>query len=318
MGSVFSKFPGGAAPVLALFLASAIWGTSDVVGKMALDTVPPITLAALRFGVALAVLWAIASRQKAIRVPARVAAPLGLLGVALGFFLQNLGLERTEASNASLLQGAAPVLTLVLAAIVLGERLGGRRLLSVALAILGVAAVTLPGKDGLQMPGLGDILVLASTGCFAAFVVLGRKAFPVYGTIPVLAAMAKWGVAVLAPAAAVELWFTRPVEIGPSQIGLILYLGIGCSAVTYALWGFALCRFEAARTATFDAVIPVVGVVAAVLVLRESPTGWHLVGGIFVVTAVFLSLREPASPVDALAGAGAARPATLGIATGTT
>jgi drug/metabolite transporter (DMT)-like permease len=295
-----------------------IWGTSDVVGKLALDSVPPTTLAALRFGVALAVLWVIARRQGGPGVPARVAAPLGLLGVAVCFFLQNLGLSRTEASNASLLQGAAPVITLVMAALLLGERLGGRRLLSVGFAILGVAAVTLPGKDGLQVPGLGDVMILASTGCFATFVVLGRRAFPVYGTFPVLAAMAKWGVAALTPAAAIELWYTRPVEFGASQIGLVLYLGVGCSAVTYALWGFALCRFEAGSAATFDAVIPVVGVVAAVLVLRESPTNWHIFGGICVVGAICLSLRDTEEFPVSIAPAAQFQSGVVALAPGTT
>ena len=230
-------------------------------------------------------------------MPARVTAPLGLLGVALTFLLQNLGLDRTSATNASLLQGAAPVLTLVLAAVVLGERLGPRRLAAVGAAMAGVAAVTLAGGGGLRAPGLGDALVLASTGCFAAFVVLGRRAFPVYGTLPVLAGMAAWGTAALLPVAAVESWLTRPAAIGPGEVALVLYLGAGCSALTYALWGYALRHLEAGRAATFDTLIPVVGIVAAVLVLREAPLVWHLVGGALVVAGVWLAVCEPSASV---------------------
>jgi drug/metabolite transporter (DMT)-like permease len=76
---------------------------------------------------------------------------------------------------------------LLLAATVLGERLGFRRVVAVVTAVTGVMAVTLPGDGGVNAPGLGDALVLASTGCFAAFVVLERRAFPAYGTLPVLA-----------------------------------------------------------------------------------------------------------------------------------
>jgi drug/metabolite transporter (DMT)-like permease len=124
--------------------------------------------------------------------------------VALTFLLQNLGLERTSATNASLLQGAAPVLTLLLAGAILGEHLGPRRVAAVATAMAGVVVVTLSSGSGLRAPGLGDALVLASAGCFAAFVVLGRQAFPVYGTLPVLAGMAAWGTAGLVPVAAIE------------------------------------------------------------------------------------------------------------------
>src|SRR3954466_8047317 len=116
-------------PAVALGLASLLWGTADVAGKLALDAIPPATLAALRFAVALAILWPLARWRGEPRVPARTTAPLGLLGVALTFIFQNLGLERTSAMNASLLQGAVPVLTLLLAAMFLGERLAPRRML---------------------------------------------------------------------------------------------------------------------------------------------------------------------------------------------
>ncbi len=152
--------------------------------------------------------------------------------------------------------------------------------------------------------GLGDALVLASTGCFAAFVVLGRRAFPVYGTLPVLAGMAAWGTAALLPVAAVESWLLRPAAIGTADVALVVYLGAGCSALTYALWGYALRHVEAGRAGTFDTLIPVVGIVTAVLVLREAPLAWHLVGGALVVTGVWLAVCEP-RPIalpDALRG----------------
>src|SRR3954464_7884836 len=94
--------PTVAGPVAALVLASLLWGTADVAGKLALVAIPPATLAALRFGVALALFWPLARWRGAARAPVRVTAPLGLLGVALTFLLQNLGLDRTSATNASL------------------------------------------------------------------------------------------------------------------------------------------------------------------------------------------------------------------------
>lgn len=287
--------------MLALAAASLIWGTSDVVGKVALDDIPPVTLATLRFAVALVVLAPLARRAGGPSVPAKAAAPLGFLGVALAFFLQNLGLDRTAASNASLLQGAVPVLTLVFAAALLHERLGRRRLAAVVIAAVGVAALTLSTDAGVQAPGLGDALVLASAGCFAGFIVLGRSVFPTYGTLPVLAAMVSWGLAALIPLAGIELWFTRPTSFDASHSLMVLYLGAGCSALTFALWGYALCHLEASRAAMFDALIPVVGLVAAVVVLRDSPTVWQLLGGALVISAIWIAMREPKPAAVAIA-----------------
>jgi drug/metabolite transporter (DMT)-like permease len=301
-------------PVAALVLASLLWGTSDVAGKLALVGIPPATLAALRFGVALAIVWPLARWRGGPQPPPRVVAPLGLVGVALTFLLQNLGLARTSATNASLLQGAVPALTLVLAALVLGERLGPRRVAAVGAAMAGVAAVTLSGGGAVGPPGVGDALVFASAGCFAAFVVLGRRAFPVYGALPVLAGMTAWGLAALAPVAVVESWLTRPPLPGPDQLAIVVYLGAGCSALTYGLWGYALRHLEAGRAGAFDAVIPVVGIAAAAVVLREQPVVWHGVGGALVVAGIWLAMRDPGpaatapEPVPALGAAPRAVP----------
>ena len=73
----------------------------------------------------------------------------------------------------------------------------------------------------------------------------------------------------------------------------VFYLGVGCSALTYGLWGYALCHLEAARAAVFDALIPVVGILTAVVVLREAPTIWQLAGGALVAAAVWTAAREP-------------------------
>jgi drug/metabolite transporter (DMT)-like permease len=186
------------------------------------------------------------------------------------------------------------------AAAILGERLGPRRVAAIGAAIAGVVVVALSGGE-LRAPGLGDVLVLTSTGCFAAFVVLGRRAFPVYGTLPVLAGMAAWGTAALLPIAVAESWLTRPAAIGPEQVALVIYLEAGCSALTYALWGYALRHLEAGRAATFDTLIPVVGIAAAVLVLRETPLVWHFAGGALVVAGVWIVACEPraiALPAD--------------------
>ena len=290
--------PAAGAPMAALVLASLMWGTSDVAGKLALTAIPPVTLAALRFGVAFAILWPLSRRQSGPRVPVRVTAPLGLIGVALTFLFQNLGLDRTTATNASLLQGAVPVMTLLLAAVVLRERLGRQRIVTVAVVTAGVAVVTLPGGGGLHAPGLGDLLVLASAACFATFVVLGRRAFPIYGTLPVLAGMAGWGMAALAPAALIELRLGRGIALDMEAAGLVLYLGAGCSALTYGLWGYALSRIEAGRAATFDTLIPVVGVVSAVMILGERVMAWHVIGGALVVAGVWMVVHEAeSSPV---------------------
>jgi drug/metabolite transporter (DMT)-like permease len=278
--------------MLALVLASLVWGTADVAGKIALGTIPPVTLAALRFAVALAIFWPLARSRGVQPAKGGGIAVLGVIGVALTFLFQNAGLARTSAANASLLQGAAPVIVVVLAAIFLGEPLSASRLGGIVTALAGVAALTLASGGGLAAPRGGDLLVLASTGCFAAFVVLGRCAFADQGTLAVLVGMTRWGLAVLLLGAAVELALVPWPHPGWRELALVAYLGVGCSALTYSLWGFALSHLRVGHAAVFDNLIPAVGVAAAVLLLGERLSPWHLIGGALVVAGVVLSTRE--------------------------
>jgi drug/metabolite transporter (DMT)-like permease len=282
--------------VFALILASFVWGTSDVVGKIALGTIPPVTLAAVRFAVALIILWSISRYRGARLILNGQSAVLGVTGVALTFLFQNEGLTRTTAANASLLQGAVPVIVLLLASLYLGERLTVHRVWGVGIALVGVTVMTLVGRGTLAAPRMGDALVLASAGCFAAFVMLGRRAFAEHGTLPVLTGMLLWSLVVLLPAAVLELSVVARPVVGLHEAGLMLYLGAGCSALTYGLWGYALRHLEASRAVIFDNVIPVVGLAAAVLFLGERPTIWHLAGGALVITGVwFVSHEVPTS-----------------------
>ncbi len=277
--------------ICALIFAGVLWGTSDVTTKAALETIPPITLATLRFCIAGLILIPLACRQGLPRLLDMRLAALGLLGVAGAFLFQNAGLSRTSAGNASMLQGAAPVLIIVGASFFLGELLGTTRILGSAIACTGVAALTLTSRTGMTVPGFGDLCILGSALCFALFVILGRTLFAQYGTIPVLAGAIIWAMIALVPLASIETIVKGVGPVSPGTIGMVLYLGIGCSALTYVLWGYALTHLEASHAAVFDNMIPVVGVIAATIFFRERPTHFEVLGGVLIVWGAWIASR---------------------------
>ncbi|MCC6793358.1 MAG: DMT family transporter [Thermomicrobiales bacterium] len=285
-------------PVAALLLAGLLWGTSDVAGKTALDGIPPITLAMVRFAVAAAVLWPLALRNGGARPRGSRIALMGLLGIASAFLLQNAGLQRTDAANASMLQGAAPILVVLGASILLRETLGRTRLYGTAIALAGVVAITVTGRHGIGEPGAGDLCALGSAACFAAFILIGRPVFAAYGTVAVLAGAVGWSMVILAPLSVIELASGQVTAIGAETIGLVLYLGIGCSALTYLLWGYALSHMEAGQAAVFDNMVPIIGLIAAAVLLNERPTHWQIAGGLLVVLGAWItSLSNGPEPV---------------------
>ena len=290
---------------LALVGANAMWGASIVGGKLVLDHVPPLTLALVRCLVAVAVLLPLLRLRGGRPALGREPALLGLTGVALFFLCYNLGLRATTATNATLiLDGGEPFLTALLAAALLGERLTGRRLGGIATALAGIATIVLLGQGAtldLGLRALGDLLMLGSALAWAAYTVLGRRAFASAGLLEVVAGASLYGALFLLPAAAVELAVVGIGAVTASDLLLILYLGAGCSGLAYVLLGYGLRHLEAGEAGAFGYLAPVTGLGAAVLVLHESVTAGQAAGAALIVGGVWLVAGVARPPESAAA-----------------
>lgn len=279
----------GTRAVLAIAAANLLWGGSTVASKTALEQVPPLTLAALRAAVALAILWPLVARSGARPATGRTPALLGLIGVAIFCGCQNLALRHASASTVALINGGIPVLTALAAVVVLRERPGGRRLFGLVVALVGVAAVVLAGIDRGGGSILGAALAFVSAASFASYAVLGRRVFPTGGALPVVAGSTRYGLLFLLPGALLELMTGRQ---GTPTVGdglVVLYLGAGCSALAFVLLGYGLARLGAAHAAVFGNLKPLVGVGLAVALLGESVTAGQLGGGALAIVGVALA-----------------------------
>ena len=155
--------------VAALTAAGLLWGTTVPLSKLALEWLPPGWLTFARFGLAAAILLAVASapRVRAACTPRVLAS--GALGYGGSVLLQNAGITRTSVTHAALLIGAVPVLVAIVAA--LWHRTVARPVAwaGFALSLAGVGLIT-GGRGGGATAG-GDGLVLASLLLSAAFTV---------------------------------------------------------------------------------------------------------------------------------------------------
>jgi drug/metabolite transporter (DMT)-like permease len=281
--------------VLALVAANVIWGTTFVVTKPLLDHVPPLTLAAGRFVIALLVLLPLLARSGRRPILDRTTAAMGFCGVFVVYTCQNIGLRYTGAANGALIHGGIPVFTALLAVPALGERLGGRRLVGLALSLVGVAAVVLrnPGAR-VGLSALGDGLVLLSALGLAAYFVLGRRAFPGRDSLELVAGVAVWGLLFLLPASAIELGHEGMARPTTGDLLGLLYLGAAASALAFVLWAYGLRHLEAGPAATFANLNPLVGVVVAAVALGEAISALQLAGGLLILGGVWLATHRPA------------------------
>lgn len=278
---------------LAFVGANLIWGGSAAASKPVVERIPPLTTASIRVAIALVVLCVI-RRYRHERVATGMApALLGLTGVALFCACQNLGLRVADATTTSLIGAAIPVLTVGLAAVLIGERLSTRRAVGIVVSMLGVGAIMLLGSD---QPGdmavAGSLLPLASAASFAAYNVLGRRTFGQGNAISIVAGSTRYGLIFLLPFAILELVREDIGKVTMPDTLLLLYLGAGCSAVAFLLCGYALTHVEAGHGAIFGNLKPLVGVALSVVLLGEPLSLSQVLGGLLVVAGVGIASRR--------------------------
>jgi drug/metabolite transporter (DMT)-like permease len=266
----------GLAVHLALFGAQAGFAVFPVFGKLALVSMPPLVLAALRVAAASVLLQAY-RRARGDPAPARadrsVLFLLALLGVSFNQMLFILGLALTTAVNTAVLTATIPVFTLAVAVLLGRERLTLRALAGLLLAFAGSLVLLDIGHfDWSSTFVRGDVMLLGNCLSYSFYLVLGR---PVMARTPPATATASVFVygaplILLCAAPALSRFSSRTVTAGAwACLAAIVLL---CSVVPYLLNAWALARTRASRVALYVFLQPLIGAAASVAVLAEPIT----------------------------------------------
>jgi drug/metabolite transporter (DMT)-like permease len=279
-----------------LVAVPAIWGGTFVAGKIVVATLTPLMGSFARYVIACAALLVAAFVLEGglPRLTGRqwlATFVLGLFGV-LAYNLFFMGaLAKLPASRAALIIALNPAITIALSAVVLHERLGARRWLGVAVALLGVAIVVSRGELANLSGGgvgLGELFMFAAVTSWALYTILGRK---VLGGLTPLAATnyaALWGTLMLGLIAAPDFDTLHPTQFNWRMIASLLYLGILGTAVAFVWYYMSVKKVGASTTSIFNNLVPVFGVAISVLILGEPLLMSMLVGGAVTIAGVLM------------------------------
>ena len=284
-----------ASAILSLILVMGIWGSAFSVTKAAIAEVPPVLIAFLRFALAAAILLSITLLRRGAlpRMAKRqwgTVAAMGICGFTLFQAGANIAQTYTTATQAAIIQSIIPVLTAILAALVLRERPSGRRVAGIALSLVGVLAVVLvaaPSESG-RSPLLGGAIMLGAVGMWPVYTVLAKRLAGA-DLLDVTAYSTAFGALFLLPLALIESGGMALPAISARGWLSIAYLGLMSSAMANLLYNRSLAHLEANQAATFINLVPIIGVVVAVLFLGEPLIGWQLAGGAVTLLGVWLA-----------------------------
>jgi drug/metabolite transporter (DMT)-like permease len=283
------------ATALKAFVTILFWGASFIATKVALREVTPVTVIAVRFGMGVLVMLALLGWRRQFRLAARPdllqLALLGLAGVTFHQLLQSFGLLTTTATNSGLIVALTPVFTAMLAWGLLGERLTVSQALGLAIASFGAVVIVGRGFDlamVLERAAPGDALLLISAANWALFTTLSKRMLGKYPPVVMMAHVMAFGWLAFLPLLAIEGGWRALPAVSASGWWSLLFLGVGCSGVAYALWYDALAETRATSLASFLYIQPVVTVVAATVILSEPVSAAVAGGGGAILAGVWL------------------------------
>ncbi|ADH87642.1 protein of unknown function DUF6 transmembrane [Ancylobacter novellus DSM 506] len=278
-----------------MLLLAVMWGLSIPVTKMGLETLPPLTLTALRFAVAVPLLFALLAGRWRLpwRAVPKVAA-LGFLAIGIGQVTQTLGVVGTSASVGTVITATIPLFIVVIAALRLRQPVTLLQTAGLIAAFAGIALVAFGDRDPAalaQTTASGAILMLLSAAAIAFYYVWSVEVADAYGTVTVVAWSTLCGFISLAPWAAWEASNT-PFVIGVTAIGAAIYLGVVVTVAGLFLWLNMLRTVPARVAASVQFLQPVVGVMASAALFGDHLGLAFFVGVALVLTGLATTLAN--------------------------
>ncbi len=267
-------------PSLALLFAVLLWGTTFVLVKETLVSTDALSLVAVRFAIASAILFGffLLKKEKFDRETIRDGFSLGVL-LFLGFSTQTIGLNYTTPSKSAFITGLCVVFVPILMTF-LGKRIRVRDWAAALVAFAGLALLTYK-PDFAFNPG--DLLTLACAVFFGLHILFTGE-FVKKRDFLKLTAVQLGAVAVLAIPLAV---FSGP-RVGSESFPAILFLALFPTLLSYLIMPWAQKRISQVRTGVIMSIEPVFAAVFSYIIIGEQFSLIQLFGSGLIFGAILM------------------------------
>lgn len=288
--------------ICAVVAAALFWSSSYAVTKQVLADVGPLTIGAIRFTIAAGLLAVMVRmrRTPGARPDARQRRMIylsGLLGITAYFVLENIGVELSTASDASLIVATYPLMTMLLEFVVFRTRMPLLRVGGVLLATVGAFLVVRSGAEvGGSERWLGDVLLLLGGLVWAGYNVLAKYAGRGQDSMNLTYYQTVAGAVGFLLASCLEIGDWRAP--GGTAWLLLAYLAVACSVGGFLLYNYGLRRMASSVAVNILNLVPVFGVLGAVVINGETIRLPQVLGGAIIIAGVALGVVERRTAVE--------------------
>ena len=280
---------------LSALVVIVIWGVNFVVMKWGLATLSPLVLCALRFVAASLpfLLFIKPPRNIAWKLVAAYGLVLGIGQFGVLFTGMKMGMP---AGMASVVLQTQAFITMLLAAVFLGEKPKPWQWLGLCIAIVGLIAIgAAHGESTSDMTLAGFLLTVGAAASWAVTNLITRKAAQ-QGQYDAVGFIVWSSLFPIIPLLLLACWMDgadsvvqQLSHLGLRELGVVAYLSLLSTIVGYGLWTRLLQRYAASTVAPLSLLVPVVGLLSAMLLLGERPTGVQWLGTLGVLMGMAIN-----------------------------
>ena len=280
--------------------ATAIWSGNFIVARILSGSVPPVTLAFLRWATAAVVLLPFAIRPicrdfSVIRAHLGYISLTAFLGVTVFNTLIYIAAHTAKAVNLTLIAVSSPIFIVLIARLFLKDPFTPHRIVGLIGATSGVVLL-ITGGELSRVIGLtfseGDVWMILAAAIFGAYSVLARLKPVALSSIAFLCSTFVLGLIFLVPWVIWELRNVDTINLSSTAIAAIVYLGVGPSFVAFLCWNKAIMVVGPVRSAFVYYSLPVFSGVEALALLDEPVRFIHVLSGVLILLGVIVATRE--------------------------
>ncbi len=285
---------------VAAFTSVILWAGNFVVARAMATFIPPIQLNFWRWFVALLCILPFAVRSFSTDLPIikrhiPYLAFIGFIGVtSLNALFYKAG-QSTSSINMVLFVPSAPIVIMLLSRYLCAEPITLRRLLGLIIILFGLGILISRGKwsniTNVNF-SMGDLWSLGGVLCFGIYSFFTRYRPKELSSAGFHVSTFSLGLLFAIPMYCIEVWVMPPFTWSYGVIFAVLYAGVGCSFIAYALWTKAIDCIGPVSVGMVYYTIPLFTALEGVIVLGEEVTQVHIIGGGLMVIGIMLAIFQ--------------------------
>ncbi|CAN5252985.1 hypothetical protein BH10ACI1_BH10ACI1_20780 [soil metagenome] len=285
------------APHIALLSVQFFFGSSAVLGKVALASFPAFAIVGFRVAGAAFAFYVLQRMRGTLWLDRRkdylLFALFSIFGVIANQLLFFKGLSLTTATNTSLLAVMIPVFTVAVSAIIGNDILTRRKVFGIILAACGVIYLINPLKASFSSATTqGDILIILNSLSYGTYIAISKKIISKYGALKSIAWLFLFASIINVPVGVISLQSVILSEISNSAWVVVAALVLFPTILAYYWNAWALARVEPSVVAVYVYLQPLIGTFLAIFLLGEDWNQRIFPAMILIFVGVYLVTRK--------------------------